>query len=301
LTRPGQRARSLLRRNPPFIRILVTLLYVFAALLILSASTLYFGITLSTLPACHATIIVCLIFYVGSKVVMYLFLVERAHALRAPYLRRLHDWMWLGMMFVVITGFGTIAGAAFAWPIAEVGGKAISSDIPPAADGRCRIGIPLKVTVPLLTYDIFINIALTGVFLWLLTPLVSFSARATSMSPASNTTTAIDTAMMTEMNYNVVSTRPAGATSIEKLVAKSLIGAVLVLFPTVVNLVLLYHFKGREFGWLCLSICTLDVTWAVSVVHWLTVDPMEMEGQHPSAVLPRSTARSGEQGAGVVL
>lgn len=45
---------------------------------------------------------------------------------------------------------------------------------------------------------------------------------------------------------------------VEKLLWKSLVGAALVLAPTVANLAVLYHMKGREQGWLCLTVCTLD-------------------------------------------
>ena len=34
-----------------------------------------------------------------------MFLVERAHALRAPYLGRTRDWIWLCSMILVLTGF----------------------------------------------------------------------------------------------------------------------------------------------------------------------------------------------------
>lgn len=65
---------------------------------------------------------------------------RRAHALRAPYLRRAHGWVRLARMIVVASGFGTITVFAFIYPLTD----------PSTTDGKCRIGFPLKVTIPLL-------------------------------------------------------------------------------------------------------------------------------------------------------
>ncbi len=42
-------------------------------------------------------------------------------------------------------------------------------------DGKCRIGLPLKVTILLLSFNAIINLALTRVFFYLLQPPFSFS------------------------------------------------------------------------------------------------------------------------------
>ena len=94
-----------------------------------------------------------------------IFLVERAHALRIPYLRRAHDWIWLERMIVVASGFGTITVFAFIYPLTDLS----------TTDGKCRIGLPLKVSIPLLSLDIIINLALIGAFIYLLQPLLNFS------------------------------------------------------------------------------------------------------------------------------
>lgn len=46
----------------------------------------------------------------------------------------------------------------------------------------------------------------------------------------------------------------------ENLVRKTLIGSILVVFPTIANLSLLYVVGGKEMGWLCLTLCTSDGT-----------------------------------------
>lgn len=68
-------------------------------------------------------------------------------------------------MIVVAFGFGTITVFAFIYPLTDLS----------TTDGKCRIGLPLKVLIPLLSLDAIINLALTGVFIYLLQPLLSFS------------------------------------------------------------------------------------------------------------------------------
>lgn len=41
-------------------------------------------------------------------------------------------------------------------------------------DGRCRIGLPPRVSFPLLCFDVVVNFLLTGVFFWLLRPVLDF-------------------------------------------------------------------------------------------------------------------------------
>ncbi|OCL05032.1 hypothetical protein AOQ84DRAFT_414522 [Glonium stellatum] len=264
------RSNNLLEMN--FIRLIIVILYMLAIVFVIAAAIVESGLGLYTFAICRTAIFICLVFYVSSKVSMYIFLVERAHALRAPYLRRTHDWVWLAGMIVVASGFGTIAVFAFVYPLTDLA----------TTDGKCHIGLPLKVTIPLLSFDAIINLALTGVFIYLLQPLLSFGGLSNTSPLWPNKLTScirrvlkikerLDSDYSSPINRNFLK-------SIEALLWKSLIGSVLVTLPTVANLGLLYHMKGRELGWLCFTICTIDVTWAVCVIHWLTVDPIEIDG-----------------------
>ena len=77
-----------------FIRILVYMLYGCAVSFVLTAAVLESGLDLRTLGSCRAAIYICLVFYVGSKVLVQIFLVERAHAVRYMHKRRRDDWLW---------------------------------------------------------------------------------------------------------------------------------------------------------------------------------------------------------------
>lgn len=179
----------------------------------------------------------------------YIFLVERAYALRAPYMRRMNDSIWLLSMFAILCGFGSIAICGFVWPIAEIS----------SSDGRCRIGLPYRITVPLLCFDVVINTALTAVFIYLLRPSLQF---AHSGAPASKLTKALRRALDCASRRTYADVYPVAnqhfLKSIEKLLWKSFIGSVLVMLPTVGNLAALSVLRGRELGWLCLTLCTFD-------------------------------------------
>ncbi|ORX97944.1 hypothetical protein BCR34DRAFT_496504, partial [Clohesyomyces aquaticus] len=239
-----------------FTRALALFLYFLSITFVVSAAIVESGLSLSSASVCRSAIIICLGFYVSSKVTMYVFLVERAHAIRAPYVRRIFDWIWLGGMIAIAAGFGSIAICGFLWPITNL------SHI----DGRCRIGLPLKVTIPLLTFDVVINLTLTGIFVCLLKPPLRFGGISL---PAEliNTTTWRTRSQAGGRSYPL---SREFLKSIGALLRKTLIGSVLVMIPTVGNIAALVSMKGQELGWLCLSICTADVTWAVCVIHWLT-------------------------------
>ncbi|KAH7357442.1 hypothetical protein BKA66DRAFT_574439 [Pyrenochaeta sp. MPI-SDFR-AT-0127] len=251
--------------------ILIYLLYFFSALFVLSAAVIESGLGLASFRVCRGAIILCLAFYVGSKVIMYLFLVERAHALRAPYVRRTRDWLWVIGTLTIAVVFGTIAVAGFVWPIANISKK----------DGRCRIGLPQYVTIPLLSFDVLINILLTLVFVFLLSPLIRSGSHSTAAFPASRFTKCLGSLWRRPRPSHSLDLRPANqvrAKKIERLLWRTFIGSCLVLIPTVGNMASLTSLKGRELGWVCLTICTFDVTWTVGVLHWLTVGSSDEEG-----------------------
>lgn len=108
-----------------------------AVAFVIAAAIVESGLGLYSFTICRTAVLICLVFYVNSKVYI---LSRRAHALRAPYLRRAHDWIRLVRMIVVASGFGTITVFAFIYPLTDLS----------TTDGKCRIGFPLKVKIPLL-------------------------------------------------------------------------------------------------------------------------------------------------------
>src|SRR5438045_2508345 len=99
--------------NTPVIRWLVICIYIVGILFISSSTILQYGFGLNVGPYCKTAILLCLVFYLSAKVLMYLFLVERARLMCLPLVNRKQDLLWLANMAMVVIGFGTIAVLAF--------------------------------------------------------------------------------------------------------------------------------------------------------------------------------------------
>ena len=186
---------------------------------------------------CRAAIDICLVFYVGGKVFLYLFLVERAHQLVATKMVRHRDWVYIIGILVVLFGFGVLAVFAFIKPVTNLS----------AVDGKCRIGLPLVITIPLLTYDIIINFILTGIFY----------LRGARLISTRNFRHILHCIAMALPFRRVPGLRDP-VRACEFFMGRSALGAMAIILPTIANLVILFVLNGHENGWLCFTICTID-------------------------------------------
>ena len=179
----------------------------------------------------------CLVFYVGDKVISYLFLVERTHQIRGPHCARYQDPSFLFSVSIVLGGFGVIAVFAFLYPVTSL------SQI----DGKCRIGLPFKVTLPLLIYDILINLSLTAFFCWIGQKYL----RGRSLKQTLNIVSAA-------LPFHHSKKLDTQENLLMFMMVKGTIGAGAIIMPTVANLAILFKLNGHEQGWLCFTICTID-------------------------------------------
>jgi hypothetical protein len=147
-------------------------------------------------------------------------------------------------------GFGAIATLNFIFAISEIS----------PGDGQCRVGIRQFATVPLLTFDILVNILLTLIFVYHLGPIIRSNRLMGTSSPISFFTTCLGYCCASTKNEGIVfhTGNAKVAKRIEKLVWRSLIGSCLVLIPTAANMTQLTIVKGREMGFLCIIICNSD-------------------------------------------
>ncbi|OQO04662.1 hypothetical protein B0A48_09584 [Cryoendolithus antarcticus] len=154
-------------KDTSLIRILVLLLTTVAIAFVAIAEVLEAGFDLDTIGSCRAAIYLCIILYVGSKVLVQLFLVERVHIINTHLHSRRQDRLWILSIAILAVGFGIILTIALVNPIANFGDE----------HQVCNIGVPITVTIPLISYDILLNVALTGIFINLLRPLLAFRNR----------------------------------------------------------------------------------------------------------------------------
>lgn len=169
-------------------------------------------------------------------------------------------------------------------------------------DGACHIGLPTKVSVPLMAYDVAINIALTGLFVHFLRPTMRFRfmmrqerlhapepptatdlprhisraveittrvsegrlSTSTESNPKEPYTSTVSIGTPSGSNHIVGWAHPSTRfherhnSRMEVLLKKSMIGAFIVLMPTVANMILFVVVNGTEQSWLCFTLCSLD-------------------------------------------
>ncbi len=235
-------------RDIDLLRFLVISVYVFGICYTISGMIFQIGVGVSTFARCKAAIQLCLVFYVGNKVFLYIFLAERAHALRAARFRRLHDPVFLVSMFIILAGFGTIAVFAFIRPVHHLS----------PTDRICRIGLPLEVTLSLLIYDVLMNLGMAALFACLMAPYLQKDW--TSYVPRCVLRSAhlLHLMRMSSEAPTPVHDPAQKRGTLEALTRRSMIASVMILIVSVANLTVLFVLGGHQQGWLCFTICTFD-------------------------------------------
>jgi hypothetical protein len=167
-------------------------------------------------------------------------------------MNRLHDWLWVASNLFILVGFGAIATVGFMRSMARIAPK----------DGRCRIGLPRYVTLPLLSFDALVNILLTIIFVLLLGPVISSNNASSGRFSASRFAHGLGgcCGRSQKLSINLHTANPHVAKRIEKLLWRTFVGSCLVVIPTIGNMIQMALLEDREFGWLCLTVCTFDGT-----------------------------------------
>lgn len=167
-------------------------------------------------------------------------------------MKRTRDWIWVLGNTLIFAGFTGISVVAFLHPVVDIS----------PIDGRCRIGIPRYTTIPLVTYDVSLNILLTFVFVYLLSPLIRSGKLSITAFPATRLTKFFGSMCARSKSRNSLiqanQSNQQMVKKIEKLLLRTFVGSVLVMIPTVGNMAALSALEGRELGWICMTTCTFD-------------------------------------------
>jgi hypothetical protein len=122
-------------------------------------------------------------------------------------------------------------------------------------DYKCRIGLPFKITLPLLIYDITINVYLTCHFVYFARPQMKKWA-------SKQLTSLPHLRIFQHLHDAEVDARSAAAnrqqSNLTMLARRTLKGMCVMLSATIVNLAILFHMSGREEQWMCFLLCSLD-------------------------------------------
>ncbi|CAF3502219.1 unnamed protein product [Fusarium graminearum] len=147
----------------PFVAWLVLIIYVDSYGFVFTSAILtqVFGLNTS-FNICHGAIILCLVCYVTTKILIYVFLVEKAHVIRSSTTRRRNSGLYLFNIITLLVGYGVVVVMNFVFRIARI------------VNGECFIGMEKISMIPLIAFDAVVNVYLTILFLIPLKNLYSF-------------------------------------------------------------------------------------------------------------------------------
>lgn len=143
-------------------------------------------------------------------------------------------------MLFLLAGLITLAILFYIAPIATVS----------PTDGKCRIGFPLRTTVTALTWDVVMNILLSGVFCYLLYPFLVDQSHLVNQ-PECYRRRCIDRGQSCRHQNSTFS-------KLRTLWDKTIIGSALMMFATAANIFVLLKMEGHEIIWYCFLTCPLD-------------------------------------------
>ncbi|KAI9491874.1 hypothetical protein BDB00DRAFT_468471 [Zychaea mexicana] len=218
--------------NLTYGRTLVFLVYIlswaFSVTSMVSVSTNNFNYT-----SCTLAMMSCDVFYAGSKIVMYAWLIERVHLVTAVRTTRLKSWQYR-FHIVLLLPYVAIFVLMLTF-----------RNIYLLDTGECIIGLQWVASIPLMCYDFVLNLYLTYLFV---IPLINVSRSTTCRSTWKET-------------------------RLYKLTKRTLIASLVCLLVSLANVLSVVITRGHMRGLVCLTCCTLDVTINVVTIHWThTID-----------------------------
>ncbi|KAI0137309.1 hypothetical protein BJ170DRAFT_711411 [Xylariales sp. AK1849] len=216
-------------RKVPFIVWLVLSIYADSWLFVFITAVLKHGMGLNTsYGLCSSAILLCLVCYVTTKMV-YLFLVERAFIVRNGTKPRLESKLYIFNSFGMLTIYLIVSIINFIFRITRVD------------KGQCVIGMRREAMLPLITFDLLVNIYLTMLFIFPLRRLYTFK----------------------DMPRTPANVR------IRTVAVRTLVGALSTTVSSVVNLTVLMVLDGEP-GWVCLMCCNCDILFSAVILQWVT-------------------------------
>ncbi|KAF9941019.1 hypothetical protein BGZ67_006075 [Mortierella alpina] len=103
--------------------------------------------------SCTMSIYTCILLYAASKIIIYLFLMEKVYVVTAVGLTRKNFMLYKVNMVLMVPYLGIVA-LMIIYRVAEIG-----------QDGHCRIGLLKPAALPLILYDMVLSIWLTLLFI----------------------------------------------------------------------------------------------------------------------------------------
>ncbi|KAB5585901.1 hypothetical protein GE09DRAFT_1210488 [Coniochaeta sp. 2T2.1] len=220
---------------------LVVAIYVDSFIFVFATAIIQFGFGVDfSFPVCDSAILLCLLCYISSKLV-YLFLVEKAFIIRGNLKPRLKSKLYIFNSFGMLGVYTVVAILNFVFRITKM------------QDGQCVIGMQKPAMIPLIAFDVMVNVYLTIMFLVPMSNMYTFKSAQRTRSNA----------------------------RLKRVAMRTFVGAICTLTSSVVNLSVLMGLNGEP-GWVCLMCCNGDILFSVVVIQWVT-SPDQPQGSNSSS------------------
>ncbi|KAL3419309.1 hypothetical protein PVAG01_09531 [Phlyctema vagabunda] len=206
---------------------LILAIYCDSILFVIVTSILTNGFGLNTSQnTCSAAIWLCLIFYMSTKILIYYLFVEKVHVVNAVAKPRMKSKLYIFNCFGMLVPYCIVAILNFVFRIARF-----------TEEGVCIIGMERKAMIPLIIFDVIVNVYLTVLFIIPLRKQHSYQNNA-------------DSALRT-------------------VTFRTFIGSVGTLTSSIVNLTVVMVLQGEP-AWICFICCNTEILFSVVVLHWVT-------------------------------
>lgn len=189
-----------------------------------------------------------------TKPVSYMFLLERAHIIRAPFVwKRTDDWVWVNGTVLIFISFGALS----IWCLITLHAELDSND------DQCRVGIARVPSYVLMILDAIINGSLTVLFAVLLRPTLSVRERP-STTPTENEDDSPSSGnrlsrVIWKLRYlKEDQRRYRSSPNIKKVLRKNIIGSGLTFLVSAANGTVFYANEGNPSAFVCMISCIID-------------------------------------------
>ncbi|KAG9257458.1 uncharacterized protein F5Z01DRAFT_390102 [Emericellopsis atlantica] len=241
-------------RRLPFVVWLVFAIYVDSYAFVVATAIIQHALGVnSNILICRGAILLCLACYVTTKILIYLFLVEKAYIIRGTTKPRMRSRLYLFNSFGMISVYIVVVTMNFIFRITRMD-----------ENGQCIIGMEKLAMIPLITFDAIVNVYLTIIFLIPLKNLYTFKNMP----------------------------RTAANLRLRTVAFRTFFGAASTLLSSITNLTVLMVLNGEP-GWVCLMLCNCDILFSAMVIQWVTSKDNAGTSGHDSLTADNSAARRG--------
>ncbi|XP_014551731.1 hypothetical protein COCVIDRAFT_112147 [Bipolaris victoriae FI3] len=260
----GQQSKSRVSDVLVFVQgFFCTILIIAAALVVVT------GPGLHGYNECQTALIICVVGFGGTKVALYLFLLERVRIVRAPFINRWRDPLYVVGGFLVVSSFIAVTGSQFASRIVVF----------PGAGRECSIGFRPPTAYLIVALDVTANLALTGIFIWQLRPAVALQIP--RIPSTANSAGGANDSNAEGIGLWIRSVRKtvwgSSLSNLQVMLVRNVVGAVIMLVSSITFNVLMASQDFARRGHVCLSLCLTDVAICMLVTQYLTMRSVEQE------------------------